>query len=214
MKKKEPTTAEENMKKQDTSYTGAIFFIILACFIASSYTGLLVFEESGESLMGWAWATIVFSVMLITLLSIPSVLEKSVAAGEQKSKAFSSEQYKVYLYKAIAGVILLIISVCIGYMQSELATLMAIPIVLAINLISEGHHEEIKANGTRISDIATYILFACMTVLYVVGINTLQCEIQTLDVYIIAQTLVISAGFTCNTVFFYLKEHLHKKLEV
>lgn len=128
------------MKKQNTSYTGAIFAIILACFIASSYTGLLVFEESGESLMGWAWATIVFSVMLITLLSIPSVLEKSVAAGGQKSKEFSSEQYKVYLDKAIAGVILL--------------------------------HEEIKVNGTRKSDIATYILFAGMTVLYAVGINT------------------------------------------
>lgn len=210
MKKEKPATVEENMKKQNTSYILAIFSIIFGCFTAAAFIGLLYTHKTGDNFIGWAIATGIFSVMLITLMSIQGVLDKSVEAGDKKSQRFRPEHYKVNAIKIIAGVLLLIISVVSGYWAGDITTLMAISTVLSISLISEAHHEEVKLNGTSKTDIATYLLFAIMTVLYVAGINALQCEQQTLDVYIISQTLIISAGFTCNTVFFYLKEYLHK----
>ncbi len=204
--KNNESLAAEHVDKNDTAWKGALFIFIFGSFAFSAFTAHLVYKESGDDLLTWAWLAIVFAIILITLLSIPNLVNKSIAAREEKLANFDPKKSKINLYKMILGVILFFSCVFLGYQFSTITTLFTIPIVLAINLISEGHHEEIIANKTKLSDIATYILFASMTVLYVVGIDTLQCEKQTEAVYVISQVLVISAGFTCNTILFYGKK--------
>jgi len=113
----------------------------------------------------------------------------------------------------IIGVILLFTSVVFGYLFKSYANFFGIMVVLAISLLSEGHHEEIVANKkATAADMFSITLLALMTILYLWVIDILQCETQKLDVYVITQSLIIAAGFTANTFLFYIKKWFANKL--
>lgn len=200
-------------EKYDVSVKGIIFAIIFSSVCLAGITGLLVFKELENYTAGWGTAGFTLITSLLILFSSSYFFETGIKNGIKRAKNMTAEQYSRNLSKMIIGVILLFTSVICGYLFKSYSNFFGIMVVLAVSLLSEGHHEEIVSSGKfTVADIFAISLLAIITVIYLVGIDVLQCETQTLEVYVLTQSIIIAAGFTANTVLFYIKRLLAKKL--
>jgi hypothetical protein len=200
-------------EKYDISENGIAFAIILSSVCIAGLTGLLVFKELENYTAGWGTAGFTLITSLLIFFSSSYFFETGIKNGIKRAKNMTAEQYSRNLSKMIIGVIILFTSLICGYLFKSYSNVFGVMVVLAVSLLSEGHHEEIVSNDEfTAADIFAISLLAIMTLFYLVGIDVLQCEIQTLEVYVVTQSLIIAAGFTANTALFYTRRWLANKL--
>ena len=135
-----------NNDKFEISLRGVVFAIIFSSVCIAGIAALSSYQALGDYTVAWAIAGFSLITALLIFFSVSFIFDKGVESGLERSKNMSPEQYSANLSKMIIGVILLFISVICGYLFKSYANFFGIMVVLAVGLLSEGHHEEIVAN--------------------------------------------------------------------